>query len=376
MVISDKVRNQTTAYAKDELISYLTKMAGLHNLSRIDLELINENEDNEMAPDRYIIDITDGKGTIKGSNSRSILLGVYAYLKHLGCRFLRPGKLGEIVPKSDLKGDFKVDLTASYNHRIEVMEGAINDDIVIEILKWLPKVGYNGYFIQFVTPHIFLKRWHYHELNPYKTPEEFSFEDADEETVRIEKFAKLLGFQLWGVGHGYMFLPFGMNYGPEWTTKLSEEAKPYVAEINGVRAVRGGNINYTNLCYSDPVVKEKMADFFVDYMKNLQEEYNFDGFRVDHIDHIVDEVSEKDGTPISYRAPRRVLGMLNSAMKDKVPYFASLAEYMLWDGYFKEYHKDMKFDLLWGDDIVAQNIDGGLDSIKKRHKFQSGNSIR
>ena len=28
---------------------------------------------------------------------------------------------------------------------------------------------------------------------------------------------------------------------------------------------------------------------------------------------------------------------------------------MLWDGYFKEYHKDMKFDLLWGDDIVSQS---------------------
>ncbi len=32
-------------------------------------------------------------------------------------------------------------------------------------------------------------------------------------------------------------------------------------------------------------------------MINLQAEYNFDGFRVDHIDHIVDEVSEKEGIP-------------------------------------------------------------------------------
>ena len=71
------------------------------------------------------------------------------------------------------------------------------------------------------------------------------------------------------------------------------------------------------------------------------------------IDPIVDEVSEKDGTPISYRAPRRVLGMLNSAMKEKVPYFATLAEYMLWDNYYKEYHQDMGFDVLWGNDIVC-----------------------
>ena len=109
-------------------------------------------------------------------------------------------------------------------------------------------------------------------------------------------------------------------------------------------------VNLENGTYNDDVIK-----FFINYMKNFQKEYNFDGFRVDHIDHIVDEVSETNGVPISYRAPRKVLGMLNSAMKENVPYFASLAEYMLWDNYYKEYHKDMKFDLLWGNDIVSQS---------------------
>ena len=95
--------------------------------------------------------------------------------------------------------------------------------------------------------------------------------------------------------------------------------------------------------------------YFINHMKELQSYFNFDGFRVDHIDHIVDDVSEKDGVPISYRAPRRVLGKLNSEMKENVLYFATLAEYMLWDNYYKEYHKDMGFDLLWGNDIVAQS---------------------
>ena len=101
--------------------------------------------------------------------------------------------------------------------------------------------------------------------------------------------------------------------------------------------------------YNKPVIK-----YFIDAMKQLQEEYNFDGFRVDHIDHVVDAVSEAAGVPISYRAPRLVLNKLNSEMKSRVPYFATLAEYMLWDSHFKEYHKDMKFDLLWGNDIVSQ----------------------
>ena len=109
-------------------------------------------------------------------------------------------------------------------------------------------------------------------------------------------------------------------------------------------------VNLESGKFNNDVIK-----FFIEYMKNLQKEFNFDGFRVDHIDHVVDEVSEKDGIPISYRAPRKVLGMLNTAMKDKIPYFAVLAEYMLWDNYFKEYHEDMNFDVLWGNDIVAQS---------------------
>ena len=99
---------------------------------------------------------------------------------------------------------------------------------------------------------------------------------------------------------------------------------------------------------------EPVIEYFVNYLQKLQEEYNFDGFRVDHIDHVVDTVSECKGTPISYRAPRVVLGRLNRAMKQKIPYFGTLAEYMLWDNFYKEYHQDMNFDLLWGNDIVSQ----------------------
>ncbi len=105
-----------------------------------------------------------------------------------------------------------------------------------------------------------------------------------------------------------------------------------------------------NGTYNKPVI-----EYFVKYMLELQNEYNFDGFRVDHIDHIVDKVSENHGRPISYRAPRVVLNKLNKTMKAKIPYFATLAEYMLWDDFLKEYHKDMSFDLLWGNDIVSQS---------------------
>lgn len=98
-----------------------------------------------------------------------------------------------------------------------------------------------------------------------------------------------------------------------------------------------------------------VVDFFVQYLENLALEYNFDGFRVDHVDHVVDEISEQKGLPISYRVPRKVLAKLNSVVKSKIPHFASLAEYMLGGEKFSEYHNEMKFDILWGNDIIAQN---------------------
>ena len=144
--------------------------------------------------------------------------------------------------------------------------------------------------------------------------------------------------------------------------KMSEGASYPIFKhykVNGEDVTHFANLDcqtpYYFVCLENGKYNNDVIKFFIDYMKNLQAEYGFDGFRVDHIDHVVDEVSETNGTPISYRAPRKVLGMLNSAMKDKIPYFASLAEYMLWDKYYKEYHEDMNFDVLWGDDIVSQS---------------------
>jgi len=100
---------------------------------------------------------------------------------------------------------------------------------------------------------------------------------------------------------------------------------------------------------------EEVIDFYIKFLKKLQSDYNFDGFRVDHIDHVVDRYSENEQCrPISYRAPRYVLGKANTELKKSVSHFATLAEYMLWDNYYKEYHQDMCFDLLWGSDIVSQ----------------------
>lgn len=109
---------------------------------------------------------------------------------------------------------------------------------------------------------------------------------------------------------------------------------------------------------------EKVIDAYIEYLDKVQKTYNFDGFRIDHADHILDENSQKDGFPISYRCPAKVLCKVNEHFKRKIPYFASLAEYMLGNKLFKEYHNDMKFDILWGDDISSQSDKTPAEIIK------------
>lgn len=117
-----------------------------------------------------------------------------------------------------------------------------------------------------------------------------------------------------------------------------------------------------------------VIDFYINKLKQLQDDYNFDGIRVDHIDHVVDEVSEKDGVPISYRAPRFVLKKANTVLKERNKHFAILAEYMLGGHYYKEYHKEMKFDVLWGNDIIAQHEKTPYEIIRNNQDLQAYNT--
>ena len=118
-----------------------------------------------------------------------------------------------------------------------------------------------------------------------------------------------------------------------------------------------------------------VIDFWSNFLLELQQEYNFDAYRIDHIDHIVDRVSQdSNGTPISYRAPAKVLAEAIYKLRERVPYFGTLAEYMLWEDFYKEYHQDMGFDLLWGADIVFQYDKKVQPILNDNHKLNNYNS--
>ena len=100
----------TLVYAGRELCKYLDKMLGfpcgiLVTAERPeDLPVIELKVDPALAPvtdpeldDAISIRVTEGVGFIAGTNPRAVLLGVYRFLRALGCRFIRPKTEGEII---------------------------------------------------------------------------------------------------------------------------------------------------------------------------------------------------------------------------------------------------------------------------------------
>ena len=75
-------------------------------------------------------------------------------------------RLREYVPTLSNLPPLKLTETPSYRHRCLCIEGAVSFEHVRDNIEWLPRVGMNGYFIQFREGHTFFDRWYSHENNP------------------------------------------------------------------------------------------------------------------------------------------------------------------------------------------------------------------
>ena len=104
------------------------------------------------------------------------------------------------------------------------------------------------------------------------------------------------------------------------------------------------------------VHNNKVCDYYIDRLKNLVKLYSFDGLRFDHLDHIADRYAVKGKKSIGALIPQSVLKKCNTVLKKQTAHYASIAEYMHFDNKFKEYHRDMNFDVIWGHDIIIQYV--------------------
>lgn len=216
-----------------------------------------------MLDDAYDIRVEKGNGAIRGSNPRSVLMGVYRFLKELGCAWVRPGVDGEIIPKRNTE-DVSVCLAdrASYRHRGICIEGAVSYEHVSDMIDWMPKVGYNAYFNQFNNPVTFYNRWYAHPDNPLLRGEPLSAKQIEGLRDQSIREIKKRGLLYHAAGHGWTCEPFGIP-GEAWEPlqqEIPEETIQYLAQVNGKRELWGGIPLNTNLCYSNPEVRRRIAE--------------------------------------------------------------------------------------------------------------------
>jgi hypothetical protein len=221
--------------------------------------------------DRVHARVTPGlQGIIAGTNARSVLLAVYRFLEAAGCRWVRPGPHGEVVPRCEVRAlSIQFDETPSYRYRGMCIEGAVSYENMAESIDWLPKVGLNSYFSEFIVPYTFFDRWYRHLNNKYKEPEELTLEQVVAFRQRLEQELGKRGLLYHSVGHGWTCEPFGIP-GLGWDPKrydVDDEVRSYLAEVNGKRDIWRGIPLNTQLCLSNAEARKAVVDYAVRHVQ-------------------------------------------------------------------------------------------------------------
>lgn len=274
-------QNNVLKFAAEELEYYLQKMNPQitlsHNTQKSDFQIglsptlmVPEQKSPELD-DCYHIEVQSLHGIIEGSNPRSVLLGVYHFLYKLGCRFLGPGRDYETIPSYNGIENMSVssNQNADLRHRGVCIEGADSLENIINFIDWLPKLGYNSFFVQFKMPFSFMNNWYDHKNNPLVEMESLTDITAVEYSNQIDEAMNKRGLLHHRVGHGWTSEVLGTS-ATGWekeTGGLDKETKEFVAEINGNRDFHTGIPTNTNLCYSNPKVVEAFTNSVVTYAK-------------------------------------------------------------------------------------------------------------
>ncbi len=248
---------ETLQFAAEEL----QKRLQLLNAPDMKITLLADSEEL----DGFTVDMNfpAGHGFIKGSNPRSTLFGVYRLLKSLGFRWIRPGDKGETVPPPPEKWDYiRHWEQASAKLRAICIEGADSRDNLLDTVDWMAKNFFNTFYLQADSVYAFMERYSSHSGNPLLPPEPLSRETGAEVTAEVISALKKRGLALQQFGHGPTCEILGLSH---WgwdpaTQPVTPEMKKSFAMINGKRELWHNSPKYTQLCYSDPDIQEKLTD--------------------------------------------------------------------------------------------------------------------
>ena len=267
-------------FACDELIHY--GGTAFRKSGNAGADIVLHSENSSKFQDSFSLKSRDGKLYITGSNPRSVLFGVYEYLKKHGFSFLYPGKDGEIIPE---KPDFHIDgfdLAESASRTFRGMAVAPNPDNLQEgydLLRFMAQNKYNLFFmegydvdrpgdeysvIDGVHP-----LQHVEYLLKDKTWEERKAIALKKQTMIAE--ARKYGLLIERGGHGWNYgVPehYGRNHGltPEQARaelkakgKINKEAEVAVS-------------TWFQICLAKEEVREIYADHIISYLKKHRSE--------------------------------------------------------------------------------------------------------
>ena len=224
---------------------------------------------NVELDDIVHIDTDEQGGIIAGDNPRSILLAVYKYLTINGCRWLYPGVDGEFIPIKKVEA-VKYHKAADCRYRGQCNEGAESQQAMLETIDWAPKVGMNVYMLEFDIPTVYYDWYYQHRHNTAnREPEPVNADTVLQWKRACEAEIAKRGLQFHDIGHGWTVEAFGIDSKGAWSVKgehpVPEEAKQYLAEIDGERKIFMNIPVNTNFCMSNPKARKIVANYVADY---------------------------------------------------------------------------------------------------------------
>ena len=291
VLIAVKRSQKTTDFAASELRKYMGRMAGHPDAAAVagtgqevaaDLELglfsdfglSLENLDDPEKDDAIHVEVEGSRGIIAGSNPRSVLFAVYRFLEANGCRWLRPGKDGEIVPSREIR-DLAGHISDKAFYRFRGNNNCCTYSLenVLDKIDWTPKVGLNTFFNEFSLPKHLYSRWYEHEWNNLKRPEPRSDDELRAYHEKSIQEIKRRGLIYHAYGHGWSGAALGLTDGQvnDLAFKITGDAQKYLALLNGERKTHPRGAIFTDLCYGNPEVRRKMVRAVADYAQGHPE---------------------------------------------------------------------------------------------------------
>ncbi|MBO5868813.1 MAG: DUF4838 domain-containing protein [Oscillospiraceae bacterium] len=281
------LRNQETLYfAAAELKKYLRMMMPQENQIAIffdpaategfrlglleDFGLPNPAE-NPVMDDIVHIDTTETGGILAGSNPRSVLFAVYRLLRLNGCRFLAPGPEGERIPQQPLKPQ-SYHKAADHRIRGRTIEGRPSLEQVLSSLDYYAKEELNAFGCYGVAG--YHSYYYLHRHNPCRAPEFFDMDLADSQWRSLyEAEAQKRGLMIVSGEHEMIPNALGLKESDRFLYKegkkqVPPEIIPFLAQMGGVRKLHKNELCFTNVCMSNPVIREKMAQAVVQEIEN------------------------------------------------------------------------------------------------------------